>query len=363
MASAGRRSPGRRRYSASQPAMSAADGIRPALTTRPSITRPGVDMTPRAAISRSSVTWRISASTPAIASASRAFASTRRQFAQPDPSTSTTFTVWTSLDSKRVEQEADGEDAGDDDTAEDGDQAELHDPAEDHELGQADRDDRHHEGERGPQRHALAQERLDDRDRACGVRVERDRDGHHDRDRERVLAPADLGNELGRNEAVDERPDADPDDHVEQDPPNQVLRGRPGVAHALLHREADVERRGAAPGPDREDPGPDPLFEGQAPEDEPAHDGDREPGPHVEERDPGPEQAPEQDEGDLVDHRAADEEREGHAERDPGLHEANEERHRGARAERRDDPECGRPDGRRDRARPASAARIRSGGK
>ena len=59
---------------------------------------------------------------------------------------------------------------------------------------------------------------------------------------------------------------------------DEVPGGRPGVAHALLHREPEVERRCAAAGPDGEDPGLDPLLERQPSEDQPADDGDRQPG-------------------------------------------------------------------------------------
>ncbi len=54
------------------------------------------------------------------------------------------------------------------------------------------------------------------------------------------------------------------------------------------------------------------------------------PGRHVDERDARPKQTPQQDERDLVDHRAADEEGEHHPERDAGLDEADEEGHGGA---------------------------------
>src|SRR5664280_1048516 len=212
----------------------------------------------------------MSASTPAIATASRATASSRRQLLQPGPRTSTIFMAGSPSQAERVEQEADGEDAGHDDSRECGHQADLHDPAQDHELRQADGDDRHHEGERGTERQALAKERLDDRDGPRRVRVERDRDRHDDRHREWVVTPADLGDQLHRDEAVDERPDPDPDDHVEQDLADEVPGRRPRIAQSLLDRETEVERRRAAPGPDREDPRLDPLLEWQASEHQPA---------------------------------------------------------------------------------------------
>ena len=54
----------------------------------------------------------------------------------------------------------------------------------------------------------FAEERLDDRDRARGVAVERDAEDHERRDGERVVAAADRDDEVGRDEAVDERADA-----------------------------------------------------------------------------------------------------------------------------------------------------------
>ena len=94
--------------------------------------------------------------------------------------------------------------------------------------------------------------------------------------------------------------------------------------------------------------GPDVLLDvplhPEPPDQEPANDGDGEPGRHVDKGDPGPEEAPQQDQRDLVDHRAADEEGERHPERHPGLDEADEERDRRARAERGHDPEAGSAD-------------------
>src|SRR5512140_3325250 len=117
------------------------------------MTRPGVDRIPYAMIAASSVTWSIAPSTPALASASRVFASSRLQLAQPWPSTLMSFMrvrplgswVTRSLPaivrrSRRsggdgVEQVADGDDPRGHDGDEHGQQARLHHPAEDHELG------------------------------------------------------------------------------------------------------------------------------------------------------------------------------------------------------------------------------------
>ena len=54
------------------------------------------------------------------------------------------------------------------------------------------------------------------------------------------------------------------------------------------------------------------------------------------------EQAEQQHQRDLVDHRRGDQEREGHAQRHARRHKADEQRHRRAGAERRDDAQAGR---------------------
>ncbi len=70
----------------------------------------------------------------------------------------------------------------------------------------------------------------------------------------------------------------------------------------------------------------------------------RRPVPEVEAGDLPAEEAEEERERDLVDHRGGDEERERHAERDAGRDEPDEHRDRRAGAERRDDAEEGSQD-------------------
>ena len=130
-------------------------------------------------------------------------------------------------------------------------QARLHDLAQDHHLGQREGRDGHHEREGGAHRQALAEERLDDRDRARGVGVERHAEGDERRHRERVARAADLDDELGGHEAVDDGADADADDHVGPDPPDDVERGAPGVAQAVAQGGLAVDRD--APGADLPD--------------------------------------------------------------------------------------------------------------
>ena len=118
-----------------------------------------------------------------------------------------------------------------------------------------------------------------------------------------------------------------PDQDVGEDPAHQVLRVRPGVPDAVLPGQLDLDRR-AARALERPDVVLDVALHVELADDQPADDRDQQAGRHVHERDPGPEQAPQQDEGDLVDHRAADEEGEHDPERDAGLDEADEERAR-----------------------------------
>jgi len=141
-------------------------------------------------------------------------------------------------------------------------------------------------------------------------------------------------------EAVDEGADPDPDEDVGEDLADEVAGVGPALAEALLHRQAQVQRGGAPTGPHLEDPRLHPALDAQAPQDQPAGDGHRQPGRHVEEGDARAEEAPQEDERDLVDHGAADEEGEGDPPRDPRLHEADEEGDGGAGAERGDDPEA-----------------------
>src|SRR5450759_4690980 len=126
---------------------------------------------------------------------------------------------------EEIEEVTDTEDPDRHDRAEDRDEWPADDAAQDDELGQADGGDRHHEREGRAERHALAEEGLDDWDRAGGIRVERDGDQHDDRHGERVGSTADGGHELRRGVAVDEGPDADADQQVGHDPSNEVLRG------------------------------------------------------------------------------------------------------------------------------------------
>ena len=140
---------------------------------------------------------------------------------------------------------------------------------------------------------------------------------------------------------MDQRAEADADDHVRPDPPDDVERGAPGVAHAVVQRRPEVDVD--APGADLPDVVLDVALEAQAADQEPREDGDDEPGGHVGDGELRPDEAPEEDDRHLVDHGRRDKER------DAGLEEADEQRHRRARAERRDDPEArggGRPDDR-----------------
>ena len=83
------------------------------------------------------------------------------------------------------------------------------------------------------------------------------------------------------------------------------------------------------------------ALQAQPADHQPGEHGDGQARRHVGQRDGRTEEAPEQHQGDLVNHRGADQEGERDAKRDAGLHEADEERHRRAAAEGRDHPEAG----------------------
>ena len=103
----------------------------------------------------------------------------------------------------------------------------------------------------------------------------------------------------------------------------------------------DVEGHRAAAGSDLENPRLDPALDAHAAEDQAADDRNGEAGAHVKERDLRTEEAPQEHDGNLIDHRAADQEGKRDAKRDAGLNEANEKRYGGATAERCHDAKPG----------------------
>ena len=176
------------------------------------------------------------------------------------------------------------------------------------------------------------------------VRVERDADQDGERHRPPGLAPHERRHEVLRHVAVDARADRDPAEDVRPDPADDVphrlaARGQPSRPGEGFFRRLPRARFHPV------DPGLDPALEVQPPDDEARHHGNRQARSRVERGDLPPEEAEEEREGDLVHHRGGHEERERHAERHSGRDEANEERHRGAGAERRHDTQERREDG------------------
>ena len=109
-----------------------------------------------------------------------------------------------------------------------------------------------------------------------------------------------LRHEVHRRVAVDERAEGDADDDPGRDPAHELARRAPGVAHPLLHRQAHLD---GGPGVDLVDVGLDEALEVQPADDQAGADGDGQPGDQVGDRDGRAEQAPQQHERDLVDHR------------------------------------------------------------
>ena len=118
--------------------------------------------------------------------------------------------------------------AGDDRDERRDERGAKHLPEDDH-LRQRERDDRHHEGEHRPERRALAEKGLDDRDDARGVGVHRDAEQHRERHGPPGAAPHERRQEVRRDVAVDARADRDAGDDVE-----------PDLADDLANRSASV---------------------------------------------------------------------------------------------------------------------------
>ena len=125
---------------------------------------------------------------------------------------------------------------------------------------------------------------------------------------------------------------------------NGQTRATMSLTAASPGRDALPERRpavlgGRALGLDLVDPGLDETLELQAADHPAGRDGDDEPGRNIEEGGLPAEQSEEEDDGDLVDHRRGDQERERHTEGDAGFDEAQEKGDGRARTERRHDPQ------------------------
>ena len=206
-------------------------------------------------------------------------------------------------------------------------------------LRQRERDDRHHEGEHGAQRGALLEQSLHDRDDAGRVGVHGDAEQHGERHAPPGVGAHDRRHEVLGHVAVDDGADGDAGEHVGPHLADDVLDGLPGVGDAAGPVEL-LAVLGIAHA-DLAHPVLDVAVHAQASDHPAGDDGDEQAGDEVEGGDLPAEQPVEQHQGDLVDHRRGDQEREGDAERDAGLDEADEQRHRRAAAERRDDAEAG----------------------
>ena len=101
---------------------------------------------------------------------------------------------------------------------------------------------------------------------------------------------------------MNEGSDTDTDHQIGQDPSHQILRVGPGVADAVFPCEVDLDRC-AALALECPDVVLDVTLHAELADDEPADHCDGEAGCHVDKGDARTEEAPEQHEGYLVDHR------------------------------------------------------------
>ena len=186
----------------------------------------------------------------------------------------------------------------------------------------------------------LSYKRLDQRQDAGGVGVQRDTDGHGDQDTERVARAGVPGEEVLGCPAVDDRAEPDADQQVGPDLAEDgddlfgahldaLVEGQPGGGVDDLPSELGLEHERL-----------DVAFEPEPAEHPAGDDRDHQTGADVEGGDLDPEQAQQQTDRDLVDQRAGDQEAHRHPERDAGRDEADERRHRAAGAERGDHAEA-----------------------
>src|SRR6266568_1733347 len=140
---------------------------------------------------------------------------------------------------------------------------------------------------------------------------------------------------------TDHRADRDSRHHVRPDLADDLANGLAPLGEAFFE-ELRLVVGGGLGGRQLVDPRLDEALEAHAPEGPACSDRDHEAGSQVERSDLPAKEPEEQDERHLVHHGRRDEKGERDAERDPGLDEADEERHRRAGAEGRHDPEQGR---------------------
>src|SRR5450631_617531 len=213
---------------------------------------------------------------------------------------------WASYRDDGVEEVADGDDPGAGHGHEGDDERGFQDPAQQDELGQAERDDGHHEGEQGAHRQALVVQGQHQRHDAGGVGVQRDPDHHRDQDGEGVPGSGVLGEEVLRCPAVDGGAQCDSDQQVgpdlAQDQPDllnahldPVVPGQPDGRVDNLPAQAGLEHEGL-----------DPPFELQPAQNEPGADGDEQARADVQQGRADPEHPEQQTDRDLVDQRAGD---------------------------------------------------------
>ena len=141
---------------------------------------------------------------------------------------------------------------------------------------------------------------------------------------------------------MDDRAERDPDEQVGPDAAeDRRTSSRPSSIRSDQVGLSSAVPAGPACGGGLEDERLDAALEAHPAEHRAGDDRDQQAGADVERGDREAEQAVEQDDRDLVHHRARDQERQGHAERDTGGDEADEGGDGAAGAERRHDAEPG----------------------
>ena len=143
----------------------------------------------------------------------------------------------------------------------------------------------------------------------------------------------DRGEQVVRHVAVDEGAGGDADDDPDPDAADDVAHRVEPRADAVDDARTFGRQIGRA-GAHVAHPFLEPAFEMQTADDPAGDDGHRQSEPEIGRGDLPAHKREQEPQRDLVDHRRGDQEREGDAERHAGRHEADEQRHGGARAER-----------------------------
>ncbi len=148
-----------------------------------------------------------------------------------------------------------------------------------------------------------------------------------------------MRHEVLRHVAVDPRAHAHAGDDVGRDLEHDLAHMLPALGEARVPAQRALL---VADGGNVEHPGLDQVHRVHAADHQPGDDGHSEPQAEVDGGDLPAEHAKQQRQRHLVDHGRRHQKREGHAQRHTGGEKTDEQRHRRARAKRRDDAQAGR---------------------